>query len=954
MIFKRLYHYFSKDKSDNVTDSSLDRQSDIETNDINVHDISDKNKSRRKREAVQNVVGLSKDNATGTDKITSRNDGIMEYEEAKSLDDEDEDFIDQEDIERGKRQIRYYTPKGYKNPSKNWAKPIRFVDFQPFSYNPNIQSSKYQPQYNGVSNANYQGGTRKPYLSENNLYSTGNPFLQYQQDDNESQRPFKASLPDPFSQRLPHAPMNMATQIITKAPPISALQNNENPFTSLAGGFLNNLKNLGINQQNQNANQYLQTISSTGRPNHQVTLKDSSLLPSTVVTGKPIRMQTLSRVRTKYRMHPTQNENPQKDDFQNGDGNQKQVENRPPNKNHEYDDEDEEEDEDSYEDSDKGEEDVDFKHDFPEPPYEFTHPKFTEIENPFADPNFDFDAFLAKLRGDKYAMIKDDDETPKPSPKPHQNVDVKIINAPTENTTPLSLNSEIRSSTLNYNGMSTPRPFSVLTGPEGVTTPEQNYHNHQSNTEHSQKFQKLIQLPSPTQYVQHQHQPLNENIYNRPQNGGIRLEAIRPKLKPPNFKDDRQLPITYNFQQSVSSTFKPNDDKQKGETKQMFTITQKPYVFFTSTGSPILMSSPKQPFLLKPEKFPTLHHHLVSTAKPYLFSTIKPHNAFLAFKQSTSKPMTTLANEQLAALQYYWKNPTTELYVHSSPRPHTVTNIPKLEQLFAHAIRSTAKIPTNIQNLPYTVRDSVTSTTKPTTKRRPIPKPSPEMNDYYYDDEDEQYYYEPPVKSKYMPSTEVKPQRPPMAQNYQEYEDYEDYEESPGNNKPLRTPHGRPVKYNSHKPETVTKNHNDVSIVTKSPLKDNKYVTGKIPVPVMIGYNTPAPNILMRPEISNYHILHPSRNRTMHFRKPIYSDNGPYTAKPPKYLNQTTLRPYTVRHRLAKPTTVKDLTTTTEEKQLRGRIRHHNLVAMKLTTPRDNHNQETRYTKTKHDDKTNR
>ncbi|XP_026320219.1 uncharacterized protein LOC113230481 isoform X7 [Hyposmocoma kahamanoa] len=952
---------YSEDKSDNVTDSSHDRQSDIETNNINIHDISDKYKSRKKREVLESV-GLSNDSANGTEKITNRNDGVMEYEEVKPL--EDEDFVDQEDVERGKRQIRYYTPKGYKNPSKNSGKPIRFVDFQQFNYNPNIQGSKYQPQYNGLSNtnglSNYHDGTRKPYSSENNFYSTANPFVQYQQDSNQSQKPFKASLPDPFSQRLPHAPMNVATQIITKSPPISSLQNKENLFSSLAGGFFNNVKNVGNNQDNQNNNQYSQFVSSTSNPNNQVSLKDSSLLPSTIVTDKPVKTHTTSRVRSKYRIHPSQNANAQtgRVHIRNGNGSQKQIENRPPNKNQDYDDndddEEEEDDEDSDEDSDKEDEDDGYKHDFPEPPYEYTHYKFPEIENPFADPNFDFDAFLAKLRGDHYATIHEENETPKPSPKPNQNVAVKIINAPTDNTTPLTPHSGVRSSTLNYHGMSTPRPFSVPTGPEGVTVQEQNDHSTQSNTKHSQKFQKLIELPHPTQqnYVQHQHQTFDDNIHNKPHNPGIPLEAIIPKLKPPNFKDDRQLPITYNFQQSVSSTFKPNSDKQKGETRQMFTITQKPYIFITSTGSPIAISSPKQQFMVNPEKFLSLHPHLISSGKPYLFSTVKPHNALLAFKQSTTKPLTTLANEQLAALQYYWKNPTTEFYINSSPRPQTVSELPKLENLFAQAIKSAAKIPTRNQNYPSPVKDFVTTTTKPTTKRRPIPKPSPEMNDYYYDDEDEQYYYEPPVKSKYMPSTEIKPQRPPMAQNYQEYEDYEDSEESPENNKPLRTSYGRPAKYNSQKPDTATKNHNDVSVVTKSPLKDNKYFNGKIPVPVMIGYNTPAPNVLLRPDISNYQLIHPSRNRTIHFRKPMYSDSSPYTAKPPKYLNQTTLRPYTVRHRLAKPTTVKDLTTT-EEKQIRGRIRHHNLVAMKLTTPRDNHNQETRFTKTKHDDKTN-
>lgn len=955
-----------------MTDPPLDRQLDIETNEIDHHDVTEKPISRKKREVVQSV-GLSENNSTHTDKMSDRssNDAIMEYVEddtEATEDDEDESNLD--DVERGKRQIRYYVQKGYKNPGKQWtnSKPIRFVDFQQYSYNPRIQNTKYQPIYNGLNNNYNQESARKPYSSDSNSYSTANPFTLYQSQNPQSERPFKPSLPDPFSKRLPHTPMNVATQIITKSPPISALKNNENPFSALSGGFYNNQpgQNSGNIQQNQNYHQFSsQQVLPINRPTVQVTYQDSSLLPSTVVTGKPIKMVT-SRIPSKYKISPdssTNNKEPQKDlNYENQNGNQRPSDNRPSNQNQDYDDEDDseeddEEEESSEEDSIKnGDNDNDYfyKHDFPEPPYEFTHPKdtFANIQNPFADPNFNFDAFLAKLREDHYSTVGATSSTP----KTNQNVAVKIINSP-ESTTASNTGSQST-----YDGLSTPRPFSVPSGPEGVTRPDQSSSNSQSPAAQSQNFQNVVQIPQSNHQnygQQQQQQSHNEYVYNRQkQNAGIPLEAVRPKLKPPNFKDDRQLPINYSFNRPVSSTPRPNNfDKTKGETQLVYTVTQKPYIFLTSTGAPLIFSTPKQQYLVKPEKIISLQPHLVATGKPYLVPSIKPHNAYIAFKQSTQNPLTTLVNEQLSALQHIWRNSTTAtpFLLQSTVRPSTAQNNPKLESLFALAIKSTAKSLQKNQNFNSNgAKEYISSTTKAPPKRRPIPKPSPEMNDYYYDDED--YYYEPPVKSKYMPSTEVKPQRPPMAQNYQEYEDYGDSDERPKNNQPMRTPYRRPVKYN-YKPDTATKNLNDVSVVTKAPPKDsNKFINGKIPVPVMVDFRNPEQNVLMRPDMTNYEVIHHGpRNRTLHFRKPT-TPSGPFTLRPPKYLNHTTLRPYTVRHRLAKPTTVKEPTTQSEDnKQTRGRMRHHNIVAeMKLTTPRDSYNQETRYTKTKHDDKTNR
>lgn len=56
----------------------------------------------------------------------------------------------------------------------------------------------------------------------------------------------------------------------------------------------------------------------------------------------------------------------------------------------------------------KEEEEEDIRADFPTPPSYFHESvnKYENIENPFADPNFDFDKFLARLRGDTYQPQK--------------------------------------------------------------------------------------------------------------------------------------------------------------------------------------------------------------------------------------------------------------------------------------------------------------------------------------------------------------------------------------------------------------------------------------------------------------------------------------------------------------------------------------------------------------------
>ncbi|XP_047985580.1 uncharacterized protein LOC125225771 isoform X6 [Leguminivora glycinivorella] len=869
-----------------------------------------------------------------TDKISKRSDSdeIMEYIEMEPTEDDDEEYL-HEDSERGKRQIRYYLKNGFKSPVKNWpnSKPIKFIDLPHQASNQNI---RHQSSLNGLHKNNMYDASSKPYTAVNNIYSTANPFV-YQNDNSQSQRPFKASPSDPFSQRIPHNPMNSATQIITKSPPISALKNNENPFAALAGGFYNNAPKQ--NNQVNNANRYPAQSFYTNNQNSHNIVHDSSLLPSTVVTGKPV--STISP-----------HTNPQRNPSQtfNAESNRPDMYKRP-NKQENYNDEDtsnENDDEESSEENSSEKDDEDeknhFKFDFPDPPYEFTNPKnkYADIENPFANPNFDFDAFLDKLRNEHYEAVGVTTQ------KPKLNQNAALNTRPSERPTSVSGHSGTRSSTLNYQGMSTPRPFSSINLPSasvGANVP---------TTKQPERSQQLNFRPVP-----HHQQPVRLNYEQNQevqQSAGTPLDAALPKLKPPNFRDERILPINYNFNQPINTTQRPNlnQTQHKGETQQVYSITQRPYLFQTGTGVPILLSTPKLQYFLKQEKPVTGRPYFISTIKPYLASSIKPHNAYLSFKQSTSKPLTTLANEQLAALQHYWNHPSTELYLHSTPRPTAFSNLPKLENLFAQTFKPTAQSPVN-QNTAITIKDTVTSTTKQPAKRRPIPKPSPEMADYYYDDEDEQYYYEPPVKSIYMPSSEIKPQRPPMAQNYQEYDDNESYEsdedEPTVHITPQRPNYRQPSNY---KTESATKNHNDVSVVTKAPHKERQRT--KIPVPVMVDFVSPAPTVLMRPEVSNYEIVHHApRNKTFHIRKPMH-DNGPFTARPPKYLNQTTLRPYTVRHRLAKPTTVKETAQTEDNKQNRGRTRHHNLVAQtKMTTPRDNHNQETRFTKTRHDDKTN-
>ncbi|XP_072946390.1 uncharacterized protein Cda5 isoform X6 [Epargyreus clarus] len=927
---------YSGKVSENVTET-LDRLIDLKTNEIPVTDVANKKHLRTKRQTTDKELGSTENKNITQDKISKRNDNDQEMEyvevDAEILQDDYEDDINQDESERGKRQIRYYLKNGQKTPAKIWpnSKQLKYVNLQQLNYNPNIQSSRFQPIYSG----DYNGAVRQQYPSESNYYSTANPFIVYQ---SQSQNPFKPSLPDPLKQKPAHNSLNTNTQVITKSPPISSLNNHDNPFAALAGGFYNN-------DQSQNNKQVAsQFMSSLNRPSF-VSFPDSAHHTSTIVTAKPIPVSTSPRKPFNYEVNPVKiqdtKDNIRHDQSNRNVKNQQKYASRPGYNDQNYDDEDEDSEEESSEEDLSENSNEKFKYNFPNPPHEYTHPrnKFANIENPFAKPDFDFDAFLDKLRNDHYAVIG----ITTPKPKNTYNA-IKIINAPQEVTTASNLNpAGFRSSTQNYNGISTPRPFTMPNGISNTISPTQS--SSSSTTKQFQQFQQQQKLQ------QSQPNPSNQQKFQQQHDAGTPLETLRPKLKPPNFKDDRQLPIIYNFNKPIevgNQATSPTMKFQK-ETQQLYSVTQKPFYFVTATGSPVIYSTSKNQFVIRPNNVISLQPQFVSTMKPYVSSSVKPQNSFAAHTYSTSKPLTTLTNDQLSALQHYWRNPSTQVTLQPSLRQTTFS---KLENLFVQTLRPTSQVQNNNYNAG---NNFVSSTTKVPPTRKLIPKPSPEMSDYYYDEDDEQYYYEPPVKPKYMPSTEVKPQRPPMAQNYQEYEDsIEDSAvDNPSNIKYPRPAGRRPAKYSSLQPESVTKNLNDVSVVTKSPFKESsKAINGKL-VSAMINYVTSTPSILKRPEVSNYDIIHHnSRNRTIHIRRPIRYENNPNTLRPPKYLNQTTLRPYTVRHRLAKPTTVKD--GREDNKQTKGIMRHPNIVAqMKFTTPRDSYKQETRYTKTKHDDRTN-
>lgn len=865
-----------------MTDSS-DLTKDFTTGERTIKDISNNTLSRKRRDVESHL------NASSVpDKISSRNDNDqeMEYIEFDPESDEDEYQDDElDDSERGKRQIRFYIKEGHKVPLKfTSSKPVKFVNLRHNNQNPNIHNPRYHTNHNSGFNDNTY--TSFVVTNNNNHYPVSGHVNYQTVDHYQNQRPFKASLPDLSKPK--YLPNNAGTQIITKSPPISSLNNNQNPFASLAGGFYNNaLKN--------DHNTISQGQISSVKPNLS-SPHDLTHFPSTIVTGRPLSSSTQS---LNYNV---------KNDEEN-----KKLNNVYKNNNNKFTkDEDYNEDEDySDEEAESSEEDEeDHKPNFSPPitvPYSFNHPrnKYANIDNPFARPNFNFDEFLAKLRDDQYSVIGLSTQ----KPKALQNNDVQT-------DSPINTNPSINSHKISsFKGISTPKPFTMSDVPQNLTLAiNENIKNFAPQHGSDYVLRSQITTHNNNPYFQHN----SKNVNRLPQkDAGIPLETLKPKLKLPNFQDNRPVSINYNFNTPAEGSNQPSN-------------TIRPIVTQTS-----YYSTPNNN-----NKLPLQSHH-INNAKPFLVSTSPPFNRYvLSISQSTPRPA-TFVNQQVSPVQNYWKKPSIAFTptTPSSISPNTVTEIAKWTKLYSQAIQSSTIIPLSGKNIVADV------STKAPPKRKPIPKPSPEMNDYYYDDEDEQYYYEPIVKPKYMPSSEVMPQRPPMAQNYEEYDDSNEQLEIHTDSK-IQEHQKIPSSQNNFKVESATKNHNDVSVVTKSPYKQsNKIINGKIPVPVMVDYDD-----------STNSMSHNSRNRTYYLRKPNKPENNPNTLKPPKYLNQTTLRPYTVRHRLAMPTTEKNqVNQDVENKQMRGRIRHHNIVAeMKLTTPHDSFKQETRITKTGHDDKTNR
>nr|XP_026497041.1 uncharacterized protein LOC113401365 isoform X3 [Vanessa tameamea] len=917
-------------KYDDATDSS-DRPIYFSTDTLKVNDIITNTISRKKREIRDPIVNVSKT----PDELSKRhdNDEVMEYiefDEHSTEDEYDEENLDES--ERGKRQIRFYVKNGHKIPTKNWqnAKPLKILNFPQFTYNPNIQSQRFQPIY---QTNNYDGrNNQKPYLSNNNYFTLDNAFPTYSNDNSQTVRPFKASMPDPSKQTF--SQNNAPTQIITKSPPISSLLNNQNPFSTLVGGFYNNI--LKGNDNRNNNNLHSQSVSPTKQAN-LVSFPDSSLLSSSIVTGKPIQATSSTRVLNNSPKTVINNEKPSRKPILMNNNKPKEIQEQ------DYDEDDsiEEEENSSEEEDENNEYSQNFQPDTSHLPYGYTNPsnKYANIQNPFANPNFNFDSFLAKLQENHYSVIGVTTKKPTKEKNPERVINSNNNNNNNVFTTVAYSDSGLRSSTLKYKGISTPKPFTMPASLSNEGSDQGNLNFVQKQTQHSHQ-EKDIQRPQ--NYHQSQQVTQDQNYNRQTQKGaGFPLESLKPRLKPPNFNDDRQLPISHSFNAAIKSTMQPT--RQTDLSQYLQSVTQKPYTIISGTGSPIAFSTPNNYNIV------TLQTNL-SSRKPYITSTISPMNGLiLSFSQSTPNPLSNIANQHLSTLQQFWNNPSTDISVPkiTLSRPNPVTETPNTGYKSLPIQISTQMVNKNVLS---------TNTTNEPPKRKPIPKPSPEMNDYYYDEEDEQYYYEPVVKPKYMPSSEIKPQRPPMAQNYQEYEDTSYDEDTNQRVKPENS--AKPNKYYPFKQEAVTKNHNDVSVVTKTPYKQSyKNVNGKIPVPVMMVLVNFSDSMSEHPDVSGYRVVHNNpRNRTVHLRKPIRTDNRPNTVRPPKYLNHTTLRPYTLRHRLAKPTTEKNQNDLDEEnKKNRGRVRHHNIVAQMLfTTPRDSYKQETRFTKTNHDDRTNR
>lgn len=901
--------------------------------------------------------------------------------------------------DRDKRQIRYGRYQGALTPpvvqSQSWNDGKKYAGLEYTSFRPPYQSSSKvpfkpsaqidesfspftAPSINPYSQYNNQGNF-KPYIPEQKkVYSTPapsrsstTPNYSFYNVKNQSPKLSSYSLspttPVPLYnenfQYFSMKPNPTSGPSITKAPPISSLTSNtEGPFATLSGGFYNNkprtnshyVKSSG-KQNNENRDPIIQSSHQyhfeIGNKNQQdaenakkpVRYGSINNSPSVKPTSVTSTVSTRNRNNiNKSNVKPQESRFSENYDVRNNVRGSPNNQRKNPNQTHDstsekpknqqedaedYDedesDDEEEEETDGKEENKKSEQSPEIKPVFPDPPDYFRNieNKYENIVNPFADPEFDFDSFISKLRTDHLSTVSP--KTEKPDNGNHNTLNNHRATGRGHSNAKNPVNQKLLLQHHNYPGMSTPRPFSVP--PNTVSWPAKS-----SNYSYAPESTKPI-YEDDEYYDDDYEVPLTHN------NQIQRPNPIQNQVKPPKPSTVKPSLATYNNYQSFK-----NDHRN-------------PIVNVAQYHQPI-------------------HNRLPS-----------PQND--VYK---SKPISTSVQT--------FTNLRDNIKL---PQPVKVQNSNSISNL-NHKPSTPPRYspPTNQQNL----NRLPAKTEKPPSKRRPIPKPSPEMNDYYYDDDDEDYDYEPPVKSKFMPSTEIKPQRPPIAQNYEEYEDYEtdtyknpknslnnkkpvhendtidddeddeeeeeeedDEEEENEENEPLpnKTPSRKPIVNNDYSSQFV--NHHSIT-----PSKDNKVITPATYETYIKNTQNTKPNIqnsqqlkvnpssTTRPELANYEVLHRPNSHRL-----------PSSHHQSKYTNQTTSRPYTVRHRLAKPSTTQQTTSSTNpttETFTRHPTRHRSqnapstpsgndgrtfrqpTKATTTTVKTDNDNQETRDTQTEHDD----
>lgn len=822
-----------------------------------------------------------------------------------------------------------YRPPSYQANSKVPFKPSAQIDetYSPYTA---TSISSYNKQYNNQ-------GSFKPYIPDNNkVFSTSTPsrtsvsstpnysFYSSKNQNSNSPTYILSSTPavpiykENF-QYFSMKPSSSPSAAITKAPPISSLSSiTEGPFAALSGGFYNNKPR--TNPQYTKPVQSSKPKFETHEPVIQSSLQyhfeiggknpqeggvlksspkyqSSNINYASTVKANPGTSSTSTRnrdSRNKANVKPQESRYSENYDVRNnsnnnrvrgGQNNQQRPKpdqhhdssnDKPKNQKEEEEDyeedeesedeEEEEEDANKNEENDKeAEQSPEIKPPFPDPPEYFKNigNKYENVVNPFADPEFDFDTFISKIRNNHLSQV-----SPKPDNVTYRTNDHRgnIHSGNVKNPG----NQKFISQHHNYPGMSTPRPFS--------------------------SSQNGVSWPAKVNNVE-----LKQNIlYNH----SYTPESTKPIYEDEEYyDDDYELPSPLNNQVQVP---KPIHNQVKSP-KQTYLTPVKPSLstYYSSSQAPVFKGDHR--------------NSLVNVAQYHQPS----YNRKPSQQNEPIKPIAV-------SVQSHIRND------HQKPQQIKVQNTNYISN-------PTKKPPTPPRYSPPTNQNDKhripIKTEKPPTKRRPIPKPSPEMNDYYYDDEDEDYDYEPPVKSKFMPSTEVKPQRPPIAQNYEEYEDYEtdirkpaksgnsnrhkqthenettndddeddddegedeevdNVDEAPQLKRPINhkavSNNGYSSQYVNHHSITPSK---DAKIITPATyetyVKTTQHTKPSNPISAQVQ--------LSRPEVLSYDIVHKPSNRL------------PISQNHPKYLNQTTLRPYTVRHRLAKPSSTQQTSVSTRK-----------------------------------------